>query len=100
MLLGILAAAFFNGLLTSLKVLALTDERETARSLAEIQMEHIEDTAYSASYAPAPIPDEYSGYSAAINAASISSRTNIQHITVTIQHEGVEVLELEGYKYQ
>ena len=106
MLLGILAAAFFNGLFMALKVLALTDERETARSLAEIQLEYVEDAAYALSYSPATIPDEYAGYSAAINAVDIpsgdgiSSRDNIQHIKVTIQHDGAEVLTLEGYKYQ
>jgi type II secretory pathway pseudopilin PulG len=98
-ILGITAVAFFNGLSTSSNIVFSVDERETAKNLAENQMEYLKDQAYAASYVPAQIPDEYPGYSANISVSAIASRDgNIQKITVIIKHQNKEVVRLEGYK--
>lgn len=97
-LLGIIAAGFLGALGTASKVLFTVDERETAKNLAESQMEYVKEQDYALSYAPA-VPDEYAGYSASIDVGTISSRDgNIQKIIVTIEHHGEQVMTLEGYK--
>ncbi len=97
-LLGIIAAGFLAALGTASKVLFIADERETAKNLAESQMEYVKEQDYALSYAPA-VPDEYAGYSASIDVGTIASRDgNIQKIIVTIEHRGEEVMTLEGYK--
>lgn len=98
-LVAIVSVAFLGALTTTSKVLFVADERETAKNLAETQMEYVRQLGYATSYTPAPIPDEYAGYSAAITAGSVTSRdSNIQKVTVTIQHHGQPVTTLEGYK--
>lgn len=98
-LMAIISVAFLGALATTSKVLFVADERETAKNLAETQMEHVRQQGYTGSYAAAPIPNEYAGYSAAITAGNITSRDgNIQKVTVTIQHHGEPVTTLEGYK--
>jgi len=100
-LLGIIGVGFLGALGTGLKILSQTDQMETAKNLVESQMEYVRNLDYRSDglYLAAPIPAEYPGYSAVINAASVTSRdTNLQKITVTISQYGEEVLTLEGYK--
>ena len=104
--LGVIGVAFLGGLGTSSKALAITDERETARNLAQSQMEYVMKQPYAISYAAAPIPGEYDGYTAAIAADSILSRDqDIQKIMVTIIRQGRPIVisessncTLMGYK--
>ena len=95
-LISLIAAAFLSGLATSLTALAIADKQETAKNLAETQMEYVKGQDYADSYAPASIPGEYAGYSATIDAESI--RGGLQEITVTIKHNDKEVITLEDYK--
>ena len=98
-LLGIIGVAFLSGLCATSKALFITDERETAKNLAETQMEYVKGQDYSDSYSAAPIPGEYAGYSAAIFALPVSSRDgNIQRITVIIENQDEEVIRLESSK--
>ncbi len=98
-ILGVTAVAFFSGFTTSSNLVVSVDERETAKNLAESQMEYVKNQVYAASYDPAPIPDEYVGYSANITVSTIDSRDgNIQKLTVIIKHHDAEVTRLEGYK--
>ena len=46
-ILGIVAVAFLGGLSTSLKAVFISDERSTAQSLAQSQMEYVKSQAYS-----------------------------------------------------
>lgn len=99
-LLGIIGAGFLNALATASMGLMITDERNTAKNLAESQLEYVKDQDYAYSYAPAPIPDEYTGhgYLATIDVEPLEDG-NIQKIIVTIDHqEKEEVLTLEAYK--
>jgi prepilin-type N-terminal cleavage/methylation domain-containing protein len=96
-LLGIISVGFLSSLGTASAVTITTDKQETARNLAETQMEYVKSQAYDTSYATAPIPDEYGGYTATIDVETLHD-SNIQKITVTIERHGEEVTTLEGYK--
>ncbi len=101
-LLGIISVAFLGALATASKAIFVSDERATAESLARSQMEYIKIQDYDAtSYDPAPIPDEYAGYSATIDANELA--VGPQKITVKIYHHddahvNPPVIKLEGYK--
>jgi prepilin-type N-terminal cleavage/methylation domain-containing protein len=98
-LLGILAVVFLATFSTGSRVLISTDEQETAKNVAEGQMEYVQQQPYAASYPAAPIGTEYPGYSASISTSNITSRDgNIQRITVIITHHGEEAMRLEGFK--
>lgn len=96
-LLGSIGVVFLSSLGTASRVTISADTRETARNLAETQMEYIKDQAYAVTYTPAPIPEGYAGYVAVINAESLQD-TSIQRVTVTIERHGTAVTSLESYK--
>ena len=98
-LLGILAIVFLSTFSSGSKVLVLTDEQETAKNVAESQMEYIQNQPYATAYSAAPIGADYPGYSANITTTSVTSRDgNIQRITVIIERQGEEITRLEGLK--
>lgn len=98
-LLGILAIVFLGTFSSGSKVLILTDEEETAKNVAESQMEYVQKQPFTTSYSAAPISADYPGYSANITTMSITSRDgNIQRITVIITRNGVEITRLDGFK--
>jgi len=96
-LLGIIGAAFLSALATSSTSRLIADEHVSARVLAESQMEEIKQQAYAYAYDPAPIGEEFAGYSAAINVDNLRNGS-IQKITVTIRHHDRDVTSLESYK--
>ncbi|MFA5316672.1 MAG: type II secretion system protein [Dehalococcoidales bacterium] len=96
-LLGIISAAFLSALATSSNARNIADVQVSARILAETQMEELKKQTYAFSYNATPIPDEYPGYTALIEADSLRNG-NIQMITVTIEHYGKEITHLESYK--
>ena len=104
-LLGILAVGFLGALGTASKALFTVDERETAKNLAESQMEYVQEQAYDLTYRPAAIPDEkdYAGYSVDVSADEDDVKVGLQVITVKIYHHddahaNPPVLTLEDYK--
>ncbi len=99
-ILGITSVAFLSGFSTASLGVSIVDERETAKNLAESQMEYVKDQAYAASYVPSPeLSNEYAGYSANISVSTVPARDgNIQKITVIVKHQDKEVTRLEGYK--
>ena len=96
-LLGIIGATFLSALSTSTNARFIADEQASAGILAQSQMENVKKQDYTFSYDPAPIPDEYAGYSTVIDVDSLRNG-NIQKITVTIKHHNREVTTLESYK--
>jgi len=102
--LGTIAVVFLNGLVITSEAAFTADERATAESLAQSQMEWTKnaDYVYSATqYSTAPIPSDidYTNYSANITAESLNSPDDgIQKITVTVKHFDEEIITLEGYK--
>ena len=96
---GFIAVFFVNSLSTSSSLGASIDEDETAKNLAEYQMEYIKNQEYMTSYEPASIPEAYNNYTANITTSMIAVRDgNIQKITVVIMHHGINVTSLQGYK--
>jgi len=103
-ILGTIAVTFLSGLATTSKAAFTADERATAESLAQSQMEWAQNADYvydATQYSPAPIPSgkDYINYSATIAAEPLDSPDDgIQKITVTVNRSGEAVITLEGYK--
>ena len=103
-LIGIIGLTFLSGLATTSKATANADERTTAESLAQSQMEWTKNVDYvydAAEYSPAETPDvnDYAGYSSTIAAQPLHNPDDgIQKITVTVKRSGKGILKLEGYK--
>ncbi|MBA7708341.1 hypothetical protein ES703_117239 [subsurface metagenome] len=95
-LLGVISASFLGGLATTSTARVTADERASAKILAETVMENVRKHPYAPSYT-FTIPDEYSGYTATINATK-QRNNSIQIVTVTIHHRDKDVLSLESYK--
>jgi prepilin-type N-terminal cleavage/methylation domain-containing protein len=81
-----------------------TDQMDTARSLAECQMEYIKKVPFSSTYSPDPTMYDsinnqfinYPGYSATITAATAAERdANIQKISITIAYLGSTITTLD-----
>ncbi len=102
--LGVIGVTFLSGLATTSKAAFISDERTTAESLAQSQMEWVKNAAYSCNatdYSPAPVPagKDYTNYSVAITAAPLHAPDDgIQKITVTVRRAGEGIMILEGYK--
>ena len=110
--LGMIAVGFLSGLGTASRGLLIADERETANNLAEAQVESIKSQPYDEDVLLHPEPqyslitDIPSGYSIDQPMAvrldpdldGLDDDDGIQKITVTVRHNGKEVLTLEDYK--
>lgn len=96
-LMGIIGVALLSGLHTVSAVTLTTDERQTAKNLAENQMENVKALPYVTSYSPMPLTDEYTGYTVTITTQSLQD-SNVQKITVSVTHRNKVAAKLEGYK--
>ena len=103
-ILGVVSVCFLNGLTSASKSVFIADERTTAESLAQSQMEWVRNASYSynaTAYSSAPIPGgkDYQHYSTLIAAESLHTPDEgIQKVTVTIIRDSKELVHLEGYK--
>ena len=103
-ILGVVSVSFLNGLTSASKSVFIVDEKTTAGSLAQSQMEWIKNASYSynaTSYSAAPIPDgkDYLRYSSVVSVEPVHTPDDgIQKITVSIQRSGEGVYFLQGYK--
>ena len=103
-ILGVVSVSFLNGLTSASKSVFIVDEKTTAGSLAQSQMEWIKNASYSynaTSYSAAPIPDgkDYLQYSSVVSAEPVHTPDDgLQKITVSIQRSGKGVYFLQGYK--
>lgn len=106
--LGIIAVGFLGGLGAASKGLLIADERETANNLAEAQIENVKKQAYDSINNPPQyslMPGIPSSYSIDQPLAERLERDgdpltddSIQKITITVRHNGKEVLTMEDYK--
>ena len=97
---GIIAIVFAGGLGTASKAVFTADVRTNAESLARTQMEYVKSQEYidysesgHEDYDPITPPE---GYEIAVTADELND--GLQKITVTVSHEGRQVITLEGYK--
>lgn len=109
-ILGTIAVVLLSGVVVVNEAASTTDERATAESLAQLQMEWAQNAVYELDaeyYSAAPVPGtqgdaiyaDYANYSASIAAEPLASPDGgIQKITVTITRSGVTVFVLEGFK--
>ena len=101
LLIGILAAAYLGSLATGLRVLIDTDRRQTARTLAEHQLEYIKSLAYALTYTPDIVAEEYDGYSVTVSAAEVTARdVNLQKIEVLVYFHDRPVVLADGATLQ
>lgn len=103
-LLGLVAAAFLNGLSTSLNAVVISDEGSTALALAQGQMEYVKSQDYDESTDPGhpqyfENPDiTPAGYTVEISAIRLDpDEDGLQQVTIIIRHQGNEVFTLADY---
>jgi prepilin-type N-terminal cleavage/methylation domain-containing protein len=103
-LLVIIGTAFLSSLGTASKALLLTDIKQTARNIAEMQMEDIKSQGWRLAY-PAVTDDpdvaaQYPGFDVYITADEFPrpGDTNLQKIIVTVRHDGQDVYSVVSYK--
>ena len=103
-ILGTIGVTFLGGLVTTSKASFSVDERTTAQSLAQSQMEWAQSANYTdnaTQYSPAPLPTgtDYLNYSVNITAEPLHPGDDgIQKITVTVNRSDEQVFTLESYK--
>lgn len=123
-LLGLVAGAFIGGLSTAFKSNIIADERSTAQSLAQSQMEYVKSQDYSsapaggdATYLKIDLSENPYYFVKSINHAgdtvndikgvpwdtengqlSTNNDEGIQKVTIIVQHSDKGVFTLEDYK--
>jgi prepilin-type N-terminal cleavage/methylation domain-containing protein len=96
---GILVAGFLTAIANSTRTLVTVDEKETAKNLAESQMELVKQSTFGTGYSGVVDETIYPNYSVRITSGDITDRDDdIQKITVFVDHRGREILSLVGYK--
>jgi prepilin-type N-terminal cleavage/methylation domain-containing protein len=92
-IIGAVAAGFLSAMSGASRGAIKIDQIDTARALAEGQMEFVKNHVFASSYSPDPTMYDsannrfinYPGYSATINAVTAAERNaSVQKITVTI----------------
>ena len=104
-LLAIVAVGLQNGLGLAMASRGsfITDNQETAKNLAETQMEYVKGLPFSNSYVPTLIPAGSGNYTATINVGPApgspdTSGQNVQKVTVTIRNGTQVTAVLEDYR--
>ena len=105
-LLATIGTAIFRGLGTGVKTLMITNEIETAKNIAEMQLEYIKSLPYSSSYLPRDISSDYPGFyivtheDGFLHTEAVPDRLdgNIQKIELTVIHGSKNILTVSGYK--
>jgi type II secretory pathway pseudopilin PulG len=99
---GVVSVAILSAIIVSHRTASQTDTRETAKNLAESQMEYIKGRTYipgATQYDPMVIPvEQRDTYTAQIAVSAVPNRdANIQKIRITISGPGITYI-LEDYK--
>ena len=101
-LMGILLAGFIPAMMGATRSMINTDERETAKNLAESQMEYLKGQPYESAYDPYDSSAAYPGFTVddpVIVSSNLTGRdSDIQSITVVVRRDGGVADILTGYK--
>jgi prepilin-type N-terminal cleavage/methylation domain-containing protein len=102
LLLAIVATGILTGIRTAVTIGIRVDDRETAKNLAESEMEHVKSLgAFTTTYEPLLISG-YDQFSVTITVSPIPSRdfTDIQRVTVVVTKRGKvdPLISLSNYK--
>ena len=102
-LLGILIAGFVPAMMGATRSMISVDERETAKNLAESQMEYVKGQPYETVYHPsASYSQEFPGFVVddpiTVAATGGVRDDNIQSFTVVVRRGGLEITRLTGFK--
>jgi type II secretory pathway pseudopilin PulG len=96
-LLGIVGTSLMAGMSGVYRAMPIENELDIGKSLAQSQMELVMERPYALSYSPSPVPDIYANYTVHIATAPFRD-SNIEKITITVNHGEKEVSVLEAYK--
>lgn len=107
-ILGLVAAAFLNGLSTSLNAIVISDEGSTALALAQGQMEHVKSLEYDEINNPPQYTENAGitppGYTVEISASRLDPESDgfddddgLQQITIIIRRQSEEIFTLVDY---
>ncbi len=100
LVLSIVAIAVAGGLIGTTKGVAFTDNRQTARNMAETQMEYVKQQPFSTdSYQMASLPSDWDWPLPTINATPLENG-KIQEITVIVQYVNGYTGVAESYTLQ
>jgi type II secretory pathway pseudopilin PulG len=98
-ILGTAVVAFSVGLSAGSIAVGENDVETVAQGLGQSQLEYTKSYAYDSgatTYPPVAAPE---GYSISVSVSSVpNTDSDIQKITVTVNHESETVLEVEDYK--
>ncbi|MFW6125890.1 MAG: type IV pilus modification PilV family protein [Chloroflexota bacterium] len=110
-ILGLIAATYMSGVMTALRSASLADERSTAQSLAQSQMEYVQ----TAPYDDVNDPPTYqvdpnltgTGYTIEVSASRLDPEGDgpqdddgLQEITVTVKADEEIIYTLQGTKWE
>jgi type II secretory pathway pseudopilin PulG len=100
-IMGLAGAAVMTGLQGAYSHAFRNEGNQTAKSIAETQMEYIRNTSWHSSYAPVtptPVPSDYANFTTTIDVFWLPNRdNNLQKIVVTVSGPGGSYV-LESYK--
>jgi type II secretory pathway pseudopilin PulG len=100
-LMGLAGAAVLTGLQGAYSHTFRNEGNQTAKSIAETQMEYLKNATWNSSYTPVtptPIPSDYTNYTTVIDVSTLPNRdNNLQKVRVTVNGPGGSYV-LESYK--
>jgi prepilin-type N-terminal cleavage/methylation domain-containing protein len=100
-ILSMLGIGLLGALTGASKTLLKADTRESARDLAQAQMEYVQNLGYDVNPAnyltSSDIDDQYPGYTSIIEAPTIV-KDGLQKVTIVVSQGTEEKFRLEGYK--
>jgi prepilin-type N-terminal cleavage/methylation domain-containing protein len=100
-IMAIFVTVLLSSLSTSSQALILNDTRQTAKNLAETQMEIIKKTPYSNAYTLPPASDPSYTSVVSVDTSLYPSQVkgpNVQKVTIVVSRYGNAVYTLEDYK--
>lgn len=97
--LGTAGAAFAIGLSSGSIAVGEHDDQAIALGLAQSQVEYTKSYAYNPGAATYPLLTAPQGYSIAVGVSAVpDTDTDIQKITVTVNHGSEEIIRVQDYK--